>query len=263
MNKKSYSFDLDTFTNMLQICPKLPGQHFVDTPFEEDILAFMRELGYFRTIKLLSYVKVYLLPQPWRTFATIINECLSDLVYQIENKESRKNKYMYYPRFTKVIINHFMSQDQSIPRSNKVDCHMPYDDPILTTMRFIPQHEVVQPKPKYVRRSSRTKTDDVPKPSSGKRVKATAKGTCPILLTLKKLMEDMLPLEVAPNEGKSKAELTDESRVLLKVPRKDNIYSIDLKNIVPKGGLTFLFAKAISDESKLWHRRLGHINSKL
>ncbi|GKE23259.1 hypothetical protein Tco_1434771 [Tanacetum coccineum] len=33
----------------------------------------------------------------------------------------------------------------------------------------------VQLKPKYVRRSSRTKTDDVPKPSSGKRVKATAK----------------------------------------------------------------------------------------
>ncbi|GKC50369.1 hypothetical protein Tco_1073114 [Tanacetum coccineum] len=85
---------------------------------------------------------------------------------------------------------------------------MAYDDPILTTMRFIPQHEVVQrygailldyltnlamkdseayktyhdlatgkvqPKPKYVRRSSRTKTDEAPKPSSGKRVKAMAK----------------------------------------------------------------------------------------
>ncbi|GKC78611.1 hypothetical protein Tco_1129385, partial [Tanacetum coccineum] len=64
MNKKSYSFDLDTFRNMLQICPKLPGQHFVDTPFEEDILAFMRELGYSGTIKLLSDVKVDLLPQP-------------------------------------------------------------------------------------------------------------------------------------------------------------------------------------------------------
>ncbi|GJU70788.1 putative ribonuclease H-like domain-containing protein [Tanacetum coccineum] len=35
------------------------------------------------------------------------------------------------------------------------------------------------------------------------------------------------------------------------------MYSVDLKNIVPKGGLTFLFAKATSDESKLWHRRLG------
>ncbi|GJW03562.1 putative ribonuclease H-like domain-containing protein [Tanacetum coccineum] len=65
-----------------------------------------------------------------------------------------------------------------------------------------------------------------------------------------------------PKEGKSKEELTDESHVLLKVPRKNNMYSVDLKNIVPKGGLTCLFAKATSDESKLWHRRLGHINFK-
>ncbi|GJU53723.1 ribonuclease H-like domain-containing protein [Tanacetum coccineum] len=56
--------------------------------------------------------------------------------------------------------------------------------------------------------------------------------------------------------------LTDESHVLLKVPRKNNMYSVDLKNIVTKGGLTCLFAKATSDESKLWHRRLGHINIK-
>ncbi|GJV93926.1 putative ribonuclease H-like domain-containing protein [Tanacetum coccineum] len=56
--------------------------------------------------------------------------------------------------------------------------------------------------------------------------------------------------------------LTDESHVLLKVPRKNNMYSVDLKNIVPKEGLTCLFAKATSDESKLWHRRLGHINFK-
>ncbi|GJW40546.1 putative ribonuclease H-like domain-containing protein [Tanacetum coccineum] len=47
-----------------------------------------------------------------------------------------------------------------------------------------------------------------------------------------------------------------------RVPRKDNMYSVDLKNIIPKEGLTYLFAKATSDESKLWHRRLGHINFK-
>ncbi|GJW22981.1 putative ribonuclease H-like domain-containing protein [Tanacetum coccineum] len=56
--------------------------------------------------------------------------------------------------------------------------------------------------------------------------------------------------------------LTDESHVLLKLPRKNNMYSVDLKNVVPKGGLTCLFAKSTSDESKLWHRRLGHINFK-
>ncbi|GJR95131.1 putative ribonuclease H-like domain-containing protein [Tanacetum coccineum] len=56
--------------------------------------------------------------------------------------------------------------------------------------------------------------------------------------------------------------LTDESHVLLNVPRKNNMYSVDLKNIVPKGGLTCLFAIATYDESKLWHRRLGQINFK-
>nr|GEY96822.1 hypothetical protein [Tanacetum cinerariifolium] len=56
--------------------------------------------------------------------------------------------------------------------------------------------------------------------------------------------------------------LTDESHVLLKVPRKDNMYSVYLKNVVPHGGLTCLFAKATSDEYTLWHRRLGHVNFK-
>nr|GEW75739.1 hypothetical protein [Tanacetum cinerariifolium] len=52
--------------------------------------------------------------------------------------------------------------------------------------------------------------------------------------------------------------LTDESHVLLKVPRKDNMYIVDLKNVVPQGGLTCLFAKSTSDESNIWYRRLGH-----
>ncbi|GJV26915.1 putative ribonuclease H-like domain-containing protein [Tanacetum coccineum] len=56
--------------------------------------------------------------------------------------------------------------------------------------------------------------------------------------------------------------LIDESQVLLRVPRKNNMYSVDLKNIVPNGGLTCLFAKATSNESKLYHRRLGHLNFK-
>ncbi|GKB25813.1 putative ribonuclease H-like domain-containing protein, partial [Tanacetum coccineum] len=56
--------------------------------------------------------------------------------------------------------------------------------------------------------------------------------------------------------------LTDESHVLFKVPRKDNMYSVDLKNVFPQGGLTCLFEKATPDESNLWHRRLGHVNFK-
>nr|GFA22218.1 hypothetical protein [Tanacetum cinerariifolium] len=56
--------------------------------------------------------------------------------------------------------------------------------------------------------------------------------------------------------------LPDENQVLLRVPRKNNMYNVDLKNIVPSGDLTCLFVKATLDESNLWHRRLGHINFK-
>ncbi|GJS88649.1 retrovirus-related pol polyprotein from transposon TNT 1-94 [Tanacetum coccineum] len=44
--------------------------------------------------------------------------------------------------------------------------------------------------------------------------------------------------------------------------QKDNMYSFDIKNIVPKERFTCLVAKATSDESMLWHRRLCHINFK-
>nr|GEY62017.1 retrovirus-related Pol polyprotein from transposon TNT 1-94 [Tanacetum cinerariifolium] len=37
---------------------------------------------------------------------------------------------------------------------------------------------------------------------------------------------------------------------------------VDLKSVVPTGGLTFLFTKATIDESNLWNMRLGHINYK-
>ncbi|GJW59265.1 putative ribonuclease H-like domain-containing protein [Tanacetum coccineum] len=71
------------------------------------------------------------------------------------------------------------------------------------------------------------------------------------------LFTDTECLVLSPN-----FKLLDESQILLKIPRKDNMYSFDMKNIVPKESLTCLVAKATSDESMLWHRRLGHINFK-
>ncbi|GJX60419.1 putative ribonuclease H-like domain-containing protein [Tanacetum coccineum] len=41
-----------------------------------------------------------------------------------------------------------------------------------------------------------------------------------------------------------------------------NMYSFDMKTPSPAKGFACLIAKATSDESKLWHRRLGHINFK-
>ncbi|GJY96263.1 putative ribonuclease H-like domain-containing protein [Tanacetum coccineum] len=57
--------------------------------------------------------------------------------------------------------------------------------------------------------------------------------------------------------------LPDENQVLLRVPRQNNMYSFNLENIVPTGGLACLIAKATIDESNKWHRRLGHVNFKI
>nr|GEV11976.1 putative ribonuclease H-like domain-containing protein [Tanacetum cinerariifolium] len=57
--------------------------------------------------------------------------------------------------------------------------------------------------------------------------------------------------------------LSDETHVLLKVPRKNNMHSFDKKNIVHQKDLTCLLAKATSDESILWHRRLESMNYAL
>ncbi|GKC22108.1 hypothetical protein Tco_1024258 [Tanacetum coccineum] len=184
---------------MFQICPKVPGQKFVDPPFEEEILVFMSDLGSPGNIKSLSEVKVEILPQPWRTFGTIMNKCFNgkvtrldllrlsraqilwgmyhqknvdyvyllweDLVYQIENKVSKRNKDMYYPSFTKVIINHFMSQDQSIPRRNKYNAIL-LDNLTTQAMKGFEAYKTY-----YAFATGKA----IPKPKSGKK-KQLAKG---------------------------------------------------------------------------------------
>ncbi|GJV60896.1 putative ribonuclease H-like domain-containing protein [Tanacetum coccineum] len=56
--------------------------------------------------------------------------------------------------------------------------------------------------------------------------------------------------------------LPDANQVLLRIPRQNNMYSFNLENIVPSGGLACLIAKATIDESNKWNRRLGHVNFK-
>ncbi|GKC88573.1 putative ribonuclease H-like domain-containing protein, partial [Tanacetum coccineum] len=53
-----------------------------------------------------------------------------------------------------------------------------------------------------------------------------------------------------------------KNHILLKVHRHHNMYSFDMKTPTPAKGFACLIAKATSDESKMWHRRLGHINFK-
>nr|GFA07038.1 hypothetical protein [Tanacetum cinerariifolium] len=63
--------------NMLHICPRVHGQSFDDPPFEEEILAYIHFLGHSVGIRMLTDVNINKLYQPWRSFAAIINKCLT------------------------------------------------------------------------------------------------------------------------------------------------------------------------------------------
>nr|GEW65088.1 retrovirus-related Pol polyprotein from transposon TNT 1-94 [Tanacetum cinerariifolium] len=77
MNNKKHIVDLESFRDILHICPRVYGQSFAETPFEEEILAFIRFLGHSAAIRTLTDVNINKLYQPWRSFAAIINKCLT------------------------------------------------------------------------------------------------------------------------------------------------------------------------------------------
>ncbi|GJT74966.1 hypothetical protein Tco_1041691 [Tanacetum coccineum] len=121
--------------------------YFEEPPLEKEILPFLASLGHSREIKKITDVNVNKMHQPWRSFAAIINKCLSgkpsydslrlsqaqilwgmynkkkvdyaylpweDFTYQIENKNTKKGNAMYYPRFTKLVVNFVISRNETL-----------------------------------------------------------------------------------------------------------------------------------------------------
>ncbi|KAJ9561948.1 hypothetical protein OSB04_007108 [Centaurea solstitialis] len=60
----------------------------------------------------------------------------------------------------------------------------------------------------------------------------------------------------------SKGFKIDESQVMLRNPRKDNVYCLDIEDASSLSSLNCLFSKASVSESSLWHRRMCHMNFK-
>nr|GEY60579.1 hypothetical protein [Tanacetum cinerariifolium] len=69
--------NLETFRDMLHICPRIPGQSFDELPLEEEILEFLRFLKHSAQIRTLTDVNINKLFQPWRSFGAVINKCLT------------------------------------------------------------------------------------------------------------------------------------------------------------------------------------------
>ncbi|GJV60104.1 hypothetical protein Tco_1466204 [Tanacetum coccineum] len=135
---------LTTYYPAFLITDDILGQEFDEPPFKEETLSFIRELSHSGDINYINDVCVDHLHQPWRAFAIIINKCLSGKVSGLGLPDSKKHDKMYYPRFTKAIIHHFLIKDKSISMRNKTFMHTTRDDNLLGTMRFVSRHEDTQ-----------------------------------------------------------------------------------------------------------------------
>ncbi|GKA75934.1 hypothetical protein Tco_0782312 [Tanacetum coccineum] len=111
---------------------------------------------------------VEMLPQPWKTFGTIISKCLSGKVTGLDLLRLSRAQILWDMFHQKnvdyygVILPDYLT-NQAMKES---EAYKTYYD--LATGK-------VAPKPKYVRRSTRIKTDQAPQDAPGKRLKATAK----------------------------------------------------------------------------------------
>nr|GEZ91311.1 hypothetical protein [Tanacetum cinerariifolium] len=178
MDTKKSILDLEAFREMLHISPRIPSQSFAEMPSEEEILDFLRFLGHSHEIRYLTDVNVNKLYQPWRSFALVINKCLTgkssgvdsfklsqaqilwgfyhrinvdfayliweDFVYQVEHKNQKRSNEMYYPRFMKVIIDYFMTRKPSISRRNRINWHYVRDDVLFSTIKVVSRHQKTQ-----------------------------------------------------------------------------------------------------------------------
>nr|GFB17345.1 hypothetical protein [Tanacetum cinerariifolium] len=143
MDTKKSVLDLEAFREMLHISPRIPSQSFAELPSEEEILEFLRYLGHIHEIRHLTDVNVNKLYQPWRSFALVINKCLTGKSSGIDSG-IQKSKEEQYPRFTKVIIDYFKTRKPSISRRNRINWHYVRDDVLFSTIKVVSRHQTTQ-----------------------------------------------------------------------------------------------------------------------
>nr|GEY51320.1 hypothetical protein [Tanacetum cinerariifolium] len=143
MNNKKRIVNLEYFREMLHICLRILNQTFDELPFEEEILAFIRYLGHSERLRrsLMSTSTSYINHEDH-----LLQLSTSALVgkVQVEYKDAKKKNEMYYPRFTKVIINFFMAKDPLIPKRNMVNWHYVRDDQMFTTIKLVSRNQNTQ-----------------------------------------------------------------------------------------------------------------------
>ncbi|GJY84100.1 retrovirus-related pol polyprotein from transposon TNT 1-94 [Tanacetum coccineum] len=170
---KKCVIDAEVFRKILDICPRKEGEDFTEVQNDEDTLTFLIDLGYSGPLHKYTNMFVDHMHQPWRTLAACINKCLSgktasndklrksridilwgmfyrenvdypsliweDIAYQIDHRREKKSRRenMPYPRFTKVIIDYFLSKHKSLKKLKFQHFYTIKDDGVVSRLRFV------------------------------------------------------------------------------------------------------------------------------
>nr|GEV38215.1 integrase, catalytic region, zinc finger, CCHC-type, peptidase aspartic, catalytic [Tanacetum cinerariifolium] len=101
------------------IFPKLPGQKCKDPLFEEEILSFIRDLSHTEEIKVLTNINVNYMHQPWRSFAAIINRCLSGKTNGLDSLRLSRAQIMWGVYHKKNVDYVYLLWEDLIPKPTR------------------------------------------------------------------------------------------------------------------------------------------------
>ncbi|GJV29601.1 hypothetical protein Tco_1386049 [Tanacetum coccineum] len=154
LTDKKCQVDVELFCKILHICPRVLGEEFVAPPSKESLLTFRIELGYKGQLNQLSGINDRLRQSRvgilWGMFhkknVDFTQLIWEDFQYQIDDKQSkiRRREIIPYPRFTKIIINYFLSQHKPIPNRPSSYVKTIKDDGVLNRLKFVSKGEDYQ-----------------------------------------------------------------------------------------------------------------------
>ncbi|GJV85182.1 hypothetical protein Tco_1525080 [Tanacetum coccineum] len=120
--------DAEVFRKILDICLRVEGEIFTELQNDDDTLTFLYSSLIWATKGMFYRENFYYHALIWEDFA-----------YQIDHRKERRSRRenMSYPRFTKIIINHFLKQHKSLSNLKYQHYHTIKDDGILSRLKFV------------------------------------------------------------------------------------------------------------------------------
>ncbi|GJS36015.1 retrovirus-related pol polyprotein from transposon TNT 1-94 [Tanacetum coccineum] len=120
LDKKELSLTLDDFRTIFHLPQATDNNHdsFVPPPSFLDMVPFYKnELGFTMELKTSSSFKTTGLLQPWQTLCKKFSKCLTHLLWEgLHYSLHHPTSSIPYPRFTKIIISHYMTNFPEISR---------------------------------------------------------------------------------------------------------------------------------------------------